>query len=315
MVKNYYSILGVSPTASVEEIKHAYRQLAYKYHPDANDNSKESEEKMADLNEAYDVLFHSEKRKEFDKEYFKNFSSFADKQKASKETVYYKDPRPNFYSSNFSDSRKFQGFKKSQETSGKQNTYQEHTSNTTNYRASNLSDVANFYNPEFLWSYLTGEKDIPHNDKYTLYFQTARNFGKLCANYSLATSQIGASVDSGYLDVYNGIVKTILMKLELGERNISLQKLKVFAKFIGPSRIDSESYQKLLNMVFDGAYVGRVCNEQILDDDIRKRIIGDFVRALNALQESLGIEVVKNAILQGEKQEQDYFYRDRKSVV
>lgn len=64
--KDYYEILGVSKTASEEEVKKAYRKLALKYHPDRNPGNKEAEEKFKSINEAYAVLSDSKKRKEYD---------------------------------------------------------------------------------------------------------------------------------------------------------------------------------------------------------------------------------------------------------
>lgn len=59
MVDDPYSILGVSRTADKETIKKAYRQTAKKYHPDLNQhNAAECEEKMKELNEAYDILMN-----------------------------------------------------------------------------------------------------------------------------------------------------------------------------------------------------------------------------------------------------------------
>jgi curved DNA-binding protein len=64
--KDYYEMLGVSKTASDDEIKRAYRKLAMKYHPDKNTNKKEAEERFKELNEAYAVLSDKEKRKQYD---------------------------------------------------------------------------------------------------------------------------------------------------------------------------------------------------------------------------------------------------------
>src|SRR6218665_3628967 len=64
--KDYYKILGVSKTATAEEIKKAYRKLAVKYHPDKNANDKSAEEKFKEVNEANEVLGDPEKRKKYE---------------------------------------------------------------------------------------------------------------------------------------------------------------------------------------------------------------------------------------------------------
>ncbi|HET6224990.1 MAG TPA: J domain-containing protein [Bacteroidia bacterium] len=64
--KDYYKILGVSKTATTDEIKKAYRKLAVKYHPDKNQGNKAAEEKFKEANEANDVLSDPEKRKKYD---------------------------------------------------------------------------------------------------------------------------------------------------------------------------------------------------------------------------------------------------------
>ncbi len=63
--KDYYEILGVSKTASEQEIKSAYRKLAKKYHPDVN-KAPGAEQKYKDVNEAYEVLHDPEKRQKYD---------------------------------------------------------------------------------------------------------------------------------------------------------------------------------------------------------------------------------------------------------
>jgi molecular chaperone DnaJ len=64
--KDFYEILGVSKTASQEEIKAAYRKLALKYHPDRNPDNKEAEDKFKEAAQAYEVLSNAEKRKQYD---------------------------------------------------------------------------------------------------------------------------------------------------------------------------------------------------------------------------------------------------------
>src|SRR5712691_2971366 len=65
--KDYYSILGVKKTATEDEIKKAYRNLAKKYHPDKNKGNKEAENKFKELSEAYAVLSDKEKREQYDR--------------------------------------------------------------------------------------------------------------------------------------------------------------------------------------------------------------------------------------------------------
>src|SRR5882724_3211969 len=64
--RDYYETLGVSKTASEDEIKSAFRKLARKYHPDVAKDKKEAEEKFKQINEAYEVLSDSEKRRKYD---------------------------------------------------------------------------------------------------------------------------------------------------------------------------------------------------------------------------------------------------------
>ncbi|MEA4815890.1 MAG: molecular chaperone DnaJ [Lachnospiraceae bacterium] len=64
--RDYYDVLGVSKSASDDEIKKAYRKLAKKYHPDANPNNKEAELKFKEINEAYEVLSDADKKAKYD---------------------------------------------------------------------------------------------------------------------------------------------------------------------------------------------------------------------------------------------------------
>src|SRR6202020_3032837 len=63
---DYYKILGVSKTATQDEIRSAYRKLARKHHPDLNPNDKEANKKFQQINEANEVLSDPENRKKYD---------------------------------------------------------------------------------------------------------------------------------------------------------------------------------------------------------------------------------------------------------
>lgn len=89
-MNDYYSILGISKNATQEEIKKAYRNLAFKYHPDRNPDDKRAEEKFKKISEAYDTLGDEKKRAEYDR-----FGSAGTSYNS--ENSYYQNSYQNYY--------------------------------------------------------------------------------------------------------------------------------------------------------------------------------------------------------------------------
>ena len=80
MVKDYYAVLGLLPTAELVVIKAAYKALAQRYHPDKfSGDSEVARSKMAELNEAYRVLSNSQRRQALDQELMVDFANLDDR--------------------------------------------------------------------------------------------------------------------------------------------------------------------------------------------------------------------------------------------
>ena len=104
---DYYQVLGLDKSASLSEIKKAYRKLARKFHPDVNTNDPEAEKKFKEINEANEVLSNPEHRKKYDA-YGKDWQHADDIERARQQQQYqrsYQDGSnfEGYSDSNFSD--------------------------------------------------------------------------------------------------------------------------------------------------------------------------------------------------------------------
>ena len=65
--RDFYEVLGISKSASPDEIKKSYRKLAMKYHPDKNAGNKDAEGKFKEVKEAYEILSDAQKKDAYDR--------------------------------------------------------------------------------------------------------------------------------------------------------------------------------------------------------------------------------------------------------
>lgn len=88
-MEDLYKILGVDKSASQEDIKKAYRNLAFKYHPDRNPGNPVAEERLKEINVAYSVLGNSQKRAEYDSGRSNSNSSYQQQNQYGYNGYYY----------------------------------------------------------------------------------------------------------------------------------------------------------------------------------------------------------------------------------
>ncbi len=126
-MKDYYEVLGVTKSATADEIKKAYRSLAFKYHPDRNPGNKEAEEKFKEISAAYDVLGDEAKRRNYDLGgYSENYSSAGQSSQQHQQYQYtYQNP--------FGDDNFWQWFGGAQEENQGQRNYYNYNRSNQNY--------------------------------------------------------------------------------------------------------------------------------------------------------------------------------------
>ena len=88
-MKDYYYLLGLKPSASVDDIKNSYRRLSKKFHPDVNDGDAFFAERFKDIQEAYEVLTNLERRKLYDFKYSNKTESSSNKSNFSPEIEFF----------------------------------------------------------------------------------------------------------------------------------------------------------------------------------------------------------------------------------
>jgi curved DNA-binding protein len=98
MFVDYYKILGVDKSATLKDIKNAYRKLARKHHPDLNPNDNEAKKKFQQINEANEVLSDPEKRKKYDQygEQWKHADEFKKSEQFRNQYANYRRPEYSF---------------------------------------------------------------------------------------------------------------------------------------------------------------------------------------------------------------------------
>lgn len=128
-LKDYYEILGVERNATEDEIKKAYRTLAFKYHPDRNPDDKNAETKFKEINDAYQVLSDAAKRSDYDRYGFQSENPFSRYSSYENQNYGYRRPQYEYYENPFESEDTFWSwFSGGADESGNERNYYQWTS-------------------------------------------------------------------------------------------------------------------------------------------------------------------------------------------
>ena len=184
-MSNYYDILGVAKTATADEIKKAYRTLAFKYHPDRNPGNTEAEEKFKQISAAYDVLGDEAKRRQYDMGYSTDsYSSTSGNQQ-------YQRQYQSTYSNPFGEDNFWEWFNSAQFRS-------------RNQQAQNTDQYSNHYNS-------SSEPETKRDHLSTLFLKALQTFvGFTFFRYSWIIIPFGPIICIGVIvNGISGVIKSL----------------------------------------------------------------------------------------------------------
>ena len=184
-MSNYYDILGVAKTATADEIKKAYRTLAFKYHPDRNPGNTEAEEKFKQISAAYDVLGDEAKRRQYDMGYSTDsYSSTSGNQQYQRQYQY-------TYSNPFGEDNFWEWFNSAQFRS-------------RNQQAQNTDQYSNHYNS-------SSEPETKRDHLSTLFLKALQTFvGFTFFRYSWIIIPFGPIICIGVIvNGISGVIKSL----------------------------------------------------------------------------------------------------------
>ena len=196
--KDYYAILGVSKTASADEIKKQFRKLALKYHPDRNQGNKAAEAKFKEISEAYEVLSDTDKRSKYDRfgQYWQQNTAARYSSRNTNNT----NTRVDFGNTDFSQYGNFEDF--INELLGRFSTPGTSSSNNSqsySYQTSNKASSKSSYS----------------NSNFSSHFQDLGDFGQQTASINSE-----ASINLSFSEAFRGTTKRLTLGTETVEVRI-----------------------------------------------------------------------------------------------